>query len=216
MKNIKALKIKAILIAWVILLINGCKEDVKTAEEYLKWMNQPESGLVIEKKIADKKITVKYLTPEYLTYNELKDKETYSEKTKDSIFNWYSSSRTFLMTIRPADENGESVQMEGITSMSEYTERTKTLNFDMGEYLRLITEKAEFIPVLTSMENTYDLQKYRNIYVVYSEKDSAEDLFSSKKIDFVFNDELFSTGISHFVFDKEKIDIKNNLIFLSN
>jgi hypothetical protein len=57
------------------------------------------------------------------------------------------------------------------------------------------------------MENVYGLVKHRNFYVVFANDDIlSEELFKSPQLDFVFHDEVYETGSSHFVFLRENIE----------
>jgi len=84
--------------------------------------------------------------------------------------------------------------------MSEYNERVYQLNFNLKEYLTLVAGGKRFHPVLTKLENIYGLDKRRKAMVVFSpERDSAE-LKNHEEYDIIFNDEIFDTGLNHFVF----------------
>ena len=96
----------------------------------------------------------------------------------------------------------------GINNFLEFSKRADQMNFDMAQYITLKTDHHTYSPVLTTIENTYGMSNKRNIIIVVAVADSvAQDLYSSKQWDLVYEDELFNLGTNHFVFDPK--DIKN-------
>ncbi len=94
----------------------------------------------------------------------------------------------------------------GISNYSEYSRRISTMNFRMNEYITLKTDTVKFTPVLSSLENTYGLSKALNINVVFSPGENHKDVVNSETLDFILSDDIFNTGISHFVFRREAIE----------
>ncbi len=203
------------ILIFIASLLSSCSSGFKDEAAFYKWFNNDENGFIKIKVIGDKKISVKYLPPQFLAYKELKNKKGTSKDVKDSLENYYSKSRTFLLKIEPADvKKGGDIQYEDVASFGDYVERTKTLNFDMEGFITLKTDKQELAPVLVNMENTYSVEKGRNFLIVFTEKDKTSDLENSEEFDFILDGELFKTGISHFVFKKKEINQEINLNFL--
>lgn len=190
------------------LVFLSCGKETYTPGEYLKFVNDPSSGYVRERKVDDKTIRVKYLSPEYLVLQELKDTPTAAPQVKDSLTRLYSGSRTFFLTIGMEEQGGKDIMMGNVSSYDEYVELSREMNFNLENYLRLKTETREYVPAIVSLENTYGLQKHRGVYIVFTAESSGADLLSSEELDLVFNDEIFNTGINHFSFSKKEIDRK--------
>lgn len=182
----------------------SCDDEVSSEIDLLDWVNDCDNGLLISKRVYGLKMELKYLPPAYLAYKDAAvDKSDF-----DSLFNIYNNSYSFLMTIGPDEEKGADfdIMFADVNNYEEYDERVQNLNFNIKEYVCLQTEKKKYLPVLSNLENTYGLDKARTIYLVFTKDNENDDLFCSGKIDIVFNDELFSTGIHHFVFNKNNID----------
>jgi len=189
----------------------ACRPDkINSEKEYYQWLNDKNNQLFVAKSIKGIKLSVKYLPPEYLTYNELKENPS-RQYTIDSLLTIYQKNRTFLLTFAPEDNKAQEpqpdVMYDNITNNEEYLKRFQDLTFNMGQYIQLKTDSNTYTPVLHTFENTYGLSPYRSIYLVFGEKGiKNDDLLSSNKLELVFDDLIFSTGISYFSFKKNKID----------
>jgi hypothetical protein len=189
----------------ILITILSCCHKTYDRKAYFSYLNDPDNGYVMEKRIGDKKLTVKYLPLEYFVFKN-------NAVNKDSIKKLYGESRSFLVTIQNTDTASGAIIHSDVKDYSEYKDLTFQLNFDVKEFFRLKTDNAEYKPVLGTTENTYGLQKSVNIILVFAPKDAnSKDLFESDQYDFIFHDELFKTGTSHFVFRKKNIDREINL-----
>jgi hypothetical protein len=171
-----------------------------------QWLNDPDNGLIKTKVINGVEIELKFLPPEFLTYREVKRLNNYNKQYIDSLLNLYQNSYSFLLKIGPEDGvDGEDIMLKGVGSMEEFKSRAQMMNFEMQEYVSLKAEGKKYKPVLSTMENVYGMHSHRNIYLVFTPNDENKSLLKAEKLDVSFNDELFETGISHFVFKKKYI-----------
>jgi hypothetical protein len=201
----------------VLLLFQQCGRDkeIRDVGEYIKWINDPENGLVQSKYIEGVKLKARFLPAEYLAYKEMEGFQKKTEETRDSLISCYSKSKTFLLTIGVDDRKKKAegdIMYKGVTEYDEYRTRSYTMNFDMEEYIKLKAGDQTFRPVLSTMENVYSLSSDRNIYLVFSD-DQAGNLFLAKDLDLTFNDEIFSTGINHFIFNNRNLNKIPHFIF---
>ncbi len=198
------------------LLFSCGKKEIKEPLEYTKWLADPENNLVQTRYINGIKISVKYLPPEYLAYIECKDKENVNKLVKDSLVRYYEESKTFVLNIGPDERKGQpsgDIMMSNISHYQDYKGRNFTMNFEMQDYISLEIPGASYAPVLCNLENVYGLDKSRNIFVVFADKEKKGKLNVSKELDFVFDDEIFGTGRSHFVFNKKDLNDIPHFIF---
>lgn len=187
--------------------LSGCSDTLKTEKELFMWLNDAENGLIKVKRINGMKLTAKYLPPEYLVHKELKAASDPAAANKDSLLNWYKHNYTFLINIAPDEENEKEIDVMkmGVTNYEQYREKFMTMNFDMAQYIHLEVDGQELIPVLTNLENVYGLTRDANIYLVFSPGEQIKKENSAAKLDLVFNDEIFNTGINHFTFSGKDI-----------
>ncbi len=123
----------------------------------------------------------------------------------------------FVLTIAPIkdyDDEYKATMFEKISKFEEYKERVFNLNFEMNKLVELsLDDKPEvYVPVLFNTENTYGLTKEIKINLIFAAKSVKGEFKEAHKIDVVFTDEIFETGISHFVFDNHIINNISQLV----
>lgn len=197
----------------------GCSRmTIESDHEMLRWINNEENGFTQSKYANGLKLTVKYLPMEYLVLKELKSSKTYSRKTVDSLIGRYKNSKAFVFTISPdeREESGSDVMYKNVQSLSEFKQRVWDMNFNINQFVKLKSDKSEFEPVLSTMENIYGLGKQRSVYFVFSDNEKSKGLHEATDLDFVYTDEIYNTGISHFIFKKDDLDKLPKVNFLKN
>lgn len=185
----------------------GCQTKIHTEKELYAWLNAPKNGFVRSKTVNGLRLTVKYLPPEYQVLQEVKNMQSANKPLLDSLLAMYAKNHAFLLTIAPDKDNGGNgdIMYREVYNYSEYKARVLDMNFEMGKYITLKAGGRTFSPVLSTLENTYSLTEKRNIYLVFAGEKSQKELLNAPRLDLIFADELFHTGINHFVFKKENI-----------
>ncbi len=210
----KAIVIKVLF--FILLILSGCKPVLNSEKEWMSFLANPKNGYVKKKVSSGIELTVKYLPATYLTYKEL-SKSNYNKTQIDSIYKLYKNQRTFLLAIKPDVSKSEGdVMYKDVGSYPDYKKRVLELNFEIGDHIRIKAGDKTYLPVLFNMENTYSLTDHRNFYLVFSSDDKKkEELINAEKLDFIFEDDVFGTGINHFSFEKNKIDSNPSLSFFN-
>ena len=209
-------KLSTSMIILMSLTFVACQQGFNSPKEMHRWMSDPTNGMIISKQSANKELTMKYLPADFLVYKELKENQNTSKELIDSIKKHYVNSRSFLLTIKYKNDEPYDPVYEGIYSYDELNQRKQDMHFSFGQYIKLVTtDGREYRPVLSHMEETYGLQKHRNIHLVFSPVDKNQiDILDTEELDIVFDDRIFNTGIHHFIFEKENIDKQLKLNFL--
>lgn len=197
------------LILLLFAIICSCSEQSSFSDpsEYFGFLNSPSNGLVMEREVNGVRFKARYLPPDYQAYIELSRKGNFSPEERDSLIKYYSNSITFLLTASPTEETGKKndIMYRGVNSYQEYHERAFQMNFGVENMVELLVDSVSYAPVLTNLENVYGLTEGRNILLVFAAGTGNEQVKNSRKLDLVFTDALFDTGINHFVFDSKKI-----------
>lgn len=199
----------------LIITLSSCKNNEPIIFiDLLKWINNNENGLIKESSVDGLKITMKYLPPQYLAYREMSSNENINNCIYDSLLNVYKWSHSFLMIVGPDEEKGEKfdVMFLNTSGKDDFTQRVYDMNFNIKDLINLKTAQRKYKPAITSLENVYSLNKSRTLYIVFTPEKENDDLLKAEKLDFIYNDEIFNTGIHHFVFNKKDIENTPNLL----
>lgn len=199
---------------FLILFLSGCEtKNINSKASFVKWMGNKKNGLIKENTANNFTLLMKYLPPEYLAMNEMFKSGGINVNSYNKFLEEFKSSRTFLLIIK---HNNRKVDITNynVTNMQEYNKRIADLNFRMKDVIRLKTsEGTEFLPLLSTVENTYEIGALKSIYLVFSGE--KEELLNSKTFDIIFNGNFLHTGINHFVFEKKNIDNIPTLTFIN-
>ena len=194
----------------LILLFSCKRQQVNSVSYYSKWINNPDNGLFITRKINGLQLSIKYLPSEFLEYKDREGNESAHLEQND-----YKNTLTFLMTIGPDEEKGNKndIMFDEISSYKEYTERLLALNFEIDKNITLKTRDLELKPVLSNLENTYGLSKNRSIVIAFAPTDEQrKKIEKADELEFTYSDELFDMGTMHFNFSGSDI---NHLPYIS-
>lgn len=182
-----------------ILFFSSCEsQNTLSEQEYFGYISNPENGLVIKKSVNGINMSARVLPTDYLAFQDYQEALDF-----DSLKNFYNQSLTFTLHLEPDEVvHGASIMSHGVHDEKELKQRAITMNFDMSNYIKLRANNTEYEPVLTTLENTYDLTNGRTVYIVF---ENTEELGSAEELDLVFEDEMFQTGINHFNFKGEQV-----------
>jgi hypothetical protein len=204
MQVIRILNISRINLLIIALFLVSCGGNIDDEQDYYKWLNNEAHGLIKTRKINGFSITMKYLPADLLVYNQC---EQASKSKRDSLLARYKNGYTFLFTITDDIEDTKSdIIFYNVYSEEEFKIRFSNLHFNIGQYIWINYESEQYFPVLSIMENTYNLKQSRSFYLVFSDKDKLDEILKMEKVDIVFNDIFFETGISHFIFKKNDLE----------
>ncbi len=189
------------------LLLSSCKQQsMDDPAMYLTYLANPSNGIVKQKTISGIKYRLKYLPGEYLAFNTIKN-EVNSKINKDSLIKAYENSVTFLLNIGPDDAEDFDITRLGVSSYGEFVERIEKMAFEAQNWISIEKNGKIYHPSIVRLENINALEKNRNFVVVFSSEKNSENDLRNSDMCFVYDDELFNTGVNKFMFDHN--DIKN-------
>ena len=198
-----------ILVLMMISLTLNCQQrsKVHTTEDIYEWIANPKNGLSKTRSVKDITINVKFLPKKLWGKGTASDHSRAEKKTIDRAVLINHKALAFLLTITPHESKiaNQDVLYYGVSNFAEYSDRVATLNFRMQNYLSLRLEQQEYIPLSAIFENTYELSKELKIQVIFTIDDLLTKLATVSTIDLTFMDEIFNTGIHHFVFETQSV-----------
>lgn len=194
--------------SFIALGLLSCKQsEIKDPTEFTHYLANKENGLVNEKSIAGVKFKVKYLPYQYQAYLSMNGKETVLQKEKDSVLKAFSTSVAFLLNIGPAENEDFDITKVGVKSYEEFADRIEKMSFEAQDWIMLDIGGKQIKADIVRMENLNALERSRNFLVVFASEFATENDIRTKDLCFIYDDEMFSTGKSKFIFKAE--DLKN-------
>ncbi len=199
---IKSRYIGLVIILLMFLLLSGCNKKIEDTSSLLEYINDADNGLLKTKSVNNLEIEVKFLPKQYI---EKKEFQISDDETKKSFAD--SEYIVFLLSIKPKDDQNNSVIYDGLTDYQEYKSRVYDMNFSIEEQIYLKAENQQSKPIFSFFENIYNLKPGIDVLLVFSPvEESQKNMFSSDILEFVYEDEEFGLGINHFYFNREDIN----------
>jgi len=172
----------------------------KTKREYRAWFANEDNGFLKKKQIGYLQFNVQYRPIDYMLLNELEEDKSYDKNQIDTLRKSYGSSKYFLLEVGIDDEDmtiNEDMTRLMINNYKEFQELITTLAFDMKSKVSLQLGEDTYEPSIYHFERGYELgykQRFVFAFAIPSESDKSE-------FTFVFDDDLFDSGINKFKFE---------------
>ncbi len=163
-----------------------------------------DGGVTISKSLNGLRLSARMLPSSQLVAQDLRG-ERRPQAYIDSLTAIYARNIYIALSLVPEGQSGNEVDlmMRDLDSYDEYRERSYNMNFGMEERVKLIVNDIEYRPVLSTLENVYGLHPGRTILFVFTPQREENEFRRAETFDFIFRDELFATGLQHFVFHRK-------------
>jgi len=196
------IKINKIILLLILIIFSGCKKTNLSKSEMTKYLNDESNGFSITKNTDIFKLNITYFPTVWRALNE----KTSSDDDNNYIKS-LDKSLLFVFTISPLEGKSEGdVFLSGVKSKQDYEERVRKANFGFAENWTLTLDSGkELNPIGLQMEQTNGLTNHRKFQILFDVSQNLE-VYDSKTWDLKLNDELFNSGIHHFVVEKEDRD----------
>ncbi|UPT68656.1 MAG: hypothetical protein M0D57_08555 [Sphingobacteriales bacterium JAD_PAG50586_3] len=190
------------ILAILSLLILGCGQSALSPQEYVRWVDSDNSGLVKYKELNGFKITSKLIPSEYIaikeTYAEHKEfnQETYNKKLKE-----VSGQYNIYIQLAPLSGNKSALRKD-LASADDYYYRVEYFNFLSESDVHLIAGNDTLQCALSNFENNYEITPFNNWQLVFEKP--TQPLKSDLK--FVWDDQALGLGRIRFNYNIEDIN----------
>lgn len=191
------------ILLYSIFFIAACKNTPKTKTDIGKYLYDESNGFSISKNTGVFHLNVTYLPSLWRALNE----EPIATNLPDSIIQYFDKSLLFVFTISPMEGKSEGdVFLSGVNSKQDYEERVKKANFGFAySWILHLDNGTEISPVGVQMEQTNGLTEHRKFHILFDVSQYPE-VHQSSTWDLKLNDDVFNSGIHHFVISKEDRD----------
>ncbi|MBK9462277.1 MAG: hypothetical protein KA783_00970 [Chitinophagales bacterium] len=184
------------------LLLLACTTTINNTPDYTTWLLNEKNGLIKKKCFNEICISTRYLPANYQALKSYKK----SAEPFDNLVKVHEKSLTFLMEFSPDKKKGD-IMYKDVEGPSDYKQRMLDLNFGMEKRITLHANSAIYAPALASFENTYGANDVKTLTLLFVPTDSTDQaLFSSDTLDIELYDDIFDTGITHYIFTKKNIE----------
>jgi hypothetical protein len=169
---------------------------VQTTEELQTYIKDPDNGLHKEREIGRVKMSVTYRPTDLLVKQSLSSSPTDGEI--DSLRRDFGKMAYFVLSMSADDKEVETFALQN----AGFGERVQTLAFGMGEYVRIITDARDTIPVADYFyQRTYGVGKTSDLLMAFD----AEKLKQVEELKFQISEFGLGVGDQNLQFQTDDI-----------
>jgi hypothetical protein len=203
MKPVKT-NLNNLLCCFVLLLLifSGCNKNSKlTPEKYVAWVENPDNGLRVERKMGRITYAVQYKPYDYVIAKEEKNNNI-KKSIVETRYKALNKMQYYTLRIQTT---GNDLINENSPSQQEYYQRQNYLTFEFQNDIQLIDGKDTLSAELFQMVGNYGLAPYVDFVIGFKSKDNVQNQIEHDK-EFILEDKIFGNGILKFVVKKEDIN----------
>lgn len=164
------------------------------AKDYIEYVTDSQSSLILTKDISDFSYTVQFLPAELMVLRELKS-DTLTKKKIQLKLNELNELQYFIFSIEN-NKSGKELLKYGLENEIEYQARLDYFSFRMQDDIKLIDGSDTLSCELFHFERTFDLSPRLVFNVAF------KNLKTNNSKVFAFNDFIFKNGAINLKFDK--------------
>jgi hypothetical protein len=198
---------KTAFIGLIVLIFAGCVArtrdhvDLGFLEGYTR---KAENGLTRARTVNGIRTTVSLIPPAIGALRELKGATDSCGPGLAQLIALHDDQLSFVLNLAADGEHAQGdVMYAGVNDAESYKRQAFNLNFSWDQYVELRCGDQRYVPVLSTLENTYGLTQDRNVILVFAPPLASDSAFyASETLDLVVHDEWFGTGSQHFKFQR--------------
>jgi hypothetical protein len=180
-------------------LLCSCRKAQLTQDEYIRYISDPENGLVLEKKIQDYKITLSYLPVEYMALKELKILNEPIENYT-LIKDKYKDHNYFNLRIENLTGSNSPVRKDA-SDYPEYAQKLDYLTFFGQNDMKMVVNSDTIDCVLYNFENNFQLLPFNDIQMAFRNTQIPDT-----DLEIIWNDVVTGVGRVKFTLNKKNLN----------
>lgn len=187
--------------AFVVLMAVACgsRQKLVSKREFIKYINDPNHGLVQKMKINEVDVQLNYQPSSLLVAQEWSAGATRDTASLHALEKKYSTNYYFLLKF--SKNNKELIRQLG--SFSQYSDMVQVLSFQMHQFVNLTTPARDTVEMSDyAFEQTYGMSNANTLLLAFPK----EKIDRSDKIDVNLAECGFGIGSLKFNFDKKNLD----------
>jgi len=175
------------------------KQRLMSRRQFVKYINDPNHGLVQKTKVGDVDVQLSYEPSGLLVAQELTAAGAGKKPVLDSLEKKYSHNYYFLLKF--SKDNKELIRQLG--SFSRYSDMVQVLSFQMQQYINLTTAVHDTVEMSDyAFEQTYGMGNANTLLIAFPK----EKIGAADRLDVNLAECGFGIGSLKFNFDKKDID----------
>ena len=199
-RSIRILKTPIIIIL-AVLIGNACNKTL-TPKELISYVNNPDNGLVQEKKINSTQLKLAYKPYRLLAYQEIQAEDSLIKEKKEKILNKYCNQHYFVLSI---SKNGKEI-LNNAANQQKFSQLVNQLAFEIGQKVVLTTAERDTIQLLDfHYPRMYGMASSTDILFVFEKKKKNTDYLT-----FYLDEIGLKTGKTQFKIFTRNIEKVNN------
>jgi hypothetical protein len=184
-----------------LLLNSSCSQSEELAPlEFVKWIENPSNGLIVEKEKEDLIFKLQYKPIEYVVAVQERKRQL-SKKVFEKAKSQMEGLQYFTFRISPADVNKPLLDKSRLTS-EDYDRRINYFSFEMQHDLVLFDGQDSLRCLLFHYERAYNLNA-ENTFLLGFDLPNNQIPTGSKKL--IFHDPILGTGQIELNIDQEDL-----------
>lgn len=191
----------------IIIGFTACNKKAVDADSYIKYVNNPDNGLLKKVEVGNFKIEVQLRPIEYLTIQEIGieglTKENFEARVKDN------DQEFFLLRIGSKDNKSDALN-NGVTEQREYFERIGYLIASIDKDIYVVEGEDTLRCAMHHFERSYHLASYHNILLAF-DRPKDKKIISEDQL-FVYDDNILGIGKLNIKFEKSAIKNIPNIL----
>ncbi len=194
----------SILLFGIFCAIGACKLSEKSVspDEYIKYISNPQNGLIKESKIGEIIFIVEYKPDLYMALLEAeKFGINQDKKTIDSLKNNYQNQHFFVLKI--AVKGNNDFLQTGLSNQDEYFKRVEYYNTQFLNDVWLITENDTIACLSANIERNFGISPQTNIGLLFENNINKA---TSNNLCILIDDKILGTSKNNFCFDRISIN----------
>lgn len=227
--------LKIVATVMVVLIFNSCKNGNANIQQsffgktfginaetsaglnsaaYKEWIEDPQNGYVIQKKVSDFTFSAIHKPLEYLALQELKNQDVINQKQVKEKIEAYSGLQYFTFRIAAEAQSNELLKVN-LSSEDEYYKRIEYFSFKMQDDLKLIDGEDTLSCSLFHFERVFGLAPYATFLLGFPQitnETTNHKKKNSRSKTLLYDDRMFGVGKIYMTFKEENLNQVPELI----
>lgn len=181
----------------------SCSKDSLSVVDFVRYVKNPDNGLITERKVGDFKFTLQYEPVDYLALRELRN-DKITQENFESTKKQFGNSVYFDFVITTLDPQEDLLKGKDGDSI-KFNQRLNYFSFDFNQKVFLVDGTDTLPCMLHHFERTFGISPENHISLAFENLKSTPIKNMEGNLTFVYYDELLNAGTITMQLDKKNL-----------